>query len=66
MEEDVGSLGKERLVPSIGRGLGRLPLVLGETGPGPFPEERSCRPRGVWELLMARMEEGFRLLGSQK
>lgn len=36
-------------------------MVLGETGPGPFPEERSCRPRGVWELLMARMGEGFRL-----
>lgn len=34
-------------------------MVLGETGQSLFLEERSCKPRGEWELLDARMGEGF-------
>lgn len=43
----------------MGGELRRLPLVLGEAGQSLFLEERSCKPRGEWELLDARMGEGF-------
>lgn len=39
MEEDVGSLGKERLVPSIGRGARQAPF-------GPWRDRSRALPRG--------------------
>lgn len=64
MKENVGSLGKEELVTSIGwQSLAGSLWSLVRQVQGPFLEERSCRPSGEWELLDARIGEGFQASG---